>query len=410
MNNLLYQIHRPGASAFTHSGKFHADDVFSAALLLYLNPEIMIKRGNRVPEDFDGIVFDIGRGQYDHHQKDSRIRENGIPYAAFGLLWEELGSDILGEDLAQRFDEAFVQPLDNNDNTGEKNELATLIGNFNPTWDAEGSNDEAFFQAVSVAGMILENKFERFRGNERADKRVEEIYAHHEQAVHDREKHRDDARILILPEFVPCQKFLSETEIAFVIFPSNRGGYCIQPQKKEYSMNYKCSFPVEWLGLENEELVVATGLKSAGFCHKGGFLMTTGELADAVQVCRISMEQFQEKPVIVNLGGTEEADELLVQLPGLSSAKVAHLEFTELPELEIQGIYGEVAIEKQEWKSLIKEQIRKILKYKPEAVFVGENLFATYPIVHSLRKKHIPVLTLVQKDGKKLIVRIPSGS
>ena len=47
MNNLLYQIHRPGASAFTHSGKFHADDVFSAALLLYLNPEIMITRGNR---------------------------------------------------------------------------------------------------------------------------------------------------------------------------------------------------------------------------------------------------------------------------------------------------------------------------------------------------------------------------
>ena len=162
MNNLLYQIHRPGASAFTHSGKFHADDVFSAALLLYLNPEIMITRGNRVPEDFDGIVFDIGRGQYDHHQKDSRIRENGIPYAAFGLLWEELGADILGEELAQKFDESFVQPLDNNDNTGEKNELATLIGNFNPTWDAEGSNDEAFFQAVSVAGMILENKFERF--------------------------------------------------------------------------------------------------------------------------------------------------------------------------------------------------------------------------------------------------------
>ena len=175
-------------------------------------------------------------------------------------------------------------------------------------------------------------------------------------------------------------------------------------------MNYKCSFPVEWLGLENEELVVATGLKSAGFCHKGGFLMTTGELADAVQVCRISMEQFQEKPVIVNLGGTEEADELLVQLPGVSSAKVVHLEFPELPELEIRGIYGEAALEKQEWKSQIKEQVKKILKYKPEAVFVGENLFATYPIVHSLRKKHIPVLTLVQKDGKKLIVRIPSGS
>ena len=59
MNNLLNKIHQQNATAFTHSGKFHADDVFSAALLLYLNPEITITRGSRVPEDFDGIVFDL---------------------------------------------------------------------------------------------------------------------------------------------------------------------------------------------------------------------------------------------------------------------------------------------------------------------------------------------------------------
>ena len=410
MNNLLYQIHRPSALAFTHSGKFHADDVFSAALLLYLNPEIMITRGNRVPEDFDGIVFDIGRGQYDHHQKDSRIRENGIPYAAFGLLWEELGADILGEELAQKFDESFVQPLDNNDNTGEKNELATLIGNFNPTWDAEGSNDEAFFQAVSVAGMILENKFERFRGNERADKRVEEIYAHHEQAVHDREKHRDDARILILPEFVPCQKFLSETEIAFVIFPSNRGGYCIQPQKKEYSMNYKCSFPSSWLGLEGEELASVTGLESAIFCHKGGFLMTCGTLEDSILACRSSLAAFHEEAVIVSLGGNDTTDMLLQNLPELPSARIVHLPVPQLPELTLNGIYGELSMEKAEWKSHIKDQLKEILRYRPEAVFADNAMFSLYPIVHALRKKHIPVLTVIEKDGQKLLVRIPSGS
>ena len=312
--------------------------------------------------------------------------------------------------MAQKFDEAFVQPLDNNDNTGEKNELASLIGNFNPTWDAEGSNDEAFFQAVSVAGMILENKFDRYRGNERADKRVEEIYERHMQAFHDREKHSEDAKILILPEFVPCQKFLSETPVAFVIFPSNRGGYCIQPQKKEYSMNYKCSFPSEWLGLENEELQEVTGLKTAGFCHKGGFLMTTGELVDAVQACKLSMEQFHEKPVIVSFGGDTEYDELIHQLPKLQAAEIIHIDFPTLPEVEIQGVYAEVTMEKQEWKSRVKEQIKQILKYKPEAVFVGENLFAAYPIVHALRKKHIPVLVLAEKDGQKLIVCIPSGS
>ena len=159
MNQLLEEIRQKDSSAFTHSGKFHADDVFSAALLLYLNPEITIIRGNKVPDDYKGLVFDIGRGQYDHHQKDSRVRENGVPYAAFGLLWEALGAEILGAELAEKFDESFVQPLDNNDNTGEKNELATLIGNFNLGWDSKGSNDQAFFQAVSVAGIILDNKF-----------------------------------------------------------------------------------------------------------------------------------------------------------------------------------------------------------------------------------------------------------
>ena len=402
MNQLLEMIRQKDASAFTHSGKFHADDVFSSALLLYLNPEITITRGNKVPDDFDGIVFDIGRGKYDHHQKDSRIRENGIPYAAFGLLWEDLGCEILGDELAEKFDEAFVQPLDNNDNTGEKNELASLIGSFNPSWDENGGTDEAFFRAVSVAGMILENKFARYLGNERADKRIEEVLETRDQT--------GDSRILVLPEFIPCQKRLSETEVAFVIFPSNRGGYCIQPQKKEYSLNYKCSFPSEWLGLENEELQKETGLSSATFCHKGGFLMSVGDLSDAIRACQISLDAFTEEITLVNLGDDTSADTLLAQLPGLAHAKIIHKSLPEFPELTLDGIYGEVTMEKPEWKTYVKDQVKELLKTKPEAVYVNGNLFSLYPIVHQLRKKHIPVLTSSMKDGKKIIIRIPSGS
>lgn len=410
MNQLLEEIRQKDSSAFTHSGKFHADDVFSAALLLYLNPEITIIRGNKVPDDYKGLVFDIGRGQYDHHQKDSRVRENGVPYAAFGLLWEALGAEILGAELAEKFDESFVQPLDNNDNTGEKNELATLIGNFNPGWDSKGSNDQAFFQAVSVAGMILENKFERYRGNERADKRVEKVLEEHQRALKTGDTPAENTNILVLPEFIPCQKRLSETSIAFVIFPSNRGGYCIQPQKKEYSMNYKCSFPSQWLGLEGEELIAATGLESAVFCHKGGFLMTCGTLEDSLRACRSSLAAFHEEAVIVSLGGSAETDYLLQNLPDLSRAKIIHLTVPELPELTMEGSYCEIVMEKSRWKSHIKDQIKQILKYKPEAVFAGDDMFSLYPIVHALRKKHVPVLTAIEKDGRKLLIRIPSGS
>lgn len=423
---LLEKIKKPNAKAFTHSGKFHADDVFSSALLLYLNPQITITRGNRVPEEYDGIVFDIGRGRYDHHQRDSRVRENGVPYAAFGLLWEELGGEILGGTLAQRFDEEFVQPLDNNDNTGEKNELATLIGNFNPVWDeteaADGVTEEerdrglsvGFLRAVQVAGMVLENKFARYRADARADEKINQVLAM-------QETQGGDARILVLPEFVPCQKQLKETDIAFVIFPSNRGGYCIQPQKKPDSMNYKCSFPKQWLGLENEELQAATRLASAGFCHKGGFLMTVGDEADAIRACEISLEEYEQKPVIVCLwdaGETqetkncerEETEQLLRQIPDMTDAQICHMTLPHLPDLEEQGMYAEVAMEKEDWKKYIKDFVKQILECKPEAVYVTADLFAAYPVVHALRKKHMPVLMRAKKEGKTRIVRLPSGS
>lgn len=409
--NLLEEIKKTNACAFTHGGKFHADDVFSSALLLYINPEIHIIRGNKVPDDFEGIVFDIGRGLFDHHQKDSRIRENGVPYAAFGLLWEVLGKEILGEELAVRFDESFVQPLDNNDNTGEKNELATLIGNFNPSWDANDNGDKEFFQAVSVAGMILENKFERYKGNERADKRIDEILKDHDPK----------SRILVLPEFIPCQKALSETDIAFVIFPSNRGGYCIQPQKKEYSMNYKCSFPESWLGLEGDELIKETGLDTAVFCHKGGFIMTVGQLDEAVMACQKAIDSYEENSVIVKYGKlisddmSDEIDKNILdtaKMLGIKGAHIVNADLMPVPDIEIMEdgqsqAYAKVSMEKQQWKAYVKEHVKKILKYKPEAVFVSGDVFYTYPVVRALRKKHIPVLTSMEKDGKKLIIKLP---
>ena len=199
---LLEMIQKENAAAFTHGGKFHADDVFSAALLLHFNPKLTIQRGNRVPEEFDGIVFDIGRGEYDHHQKDSRIRENGAPYAAFGLLWEALGTEILSPKMAECFDEKFVQPLDNNDNTGEKNELAGLIGMFNPVWDDNRRSDAAFFEAVTIAGRILEHKWERFRADERMEQQFAELLSAHRERIAAEEKTETmDEKILFFPSF-----------------------------------------------------------------------------------------------------------------------------------------------------------------------------------------------------------------
>lgn len=79
----------------THGGKFHADDVFSTALLklFYIkvkksSNKLKVERVLDVTEEDkkNYVVYDIGAGEYDHHQEDSPIRENDVPYAAFGLL------------------------------------------------------------------------------------------------------------------------------------------------------------------------------------------------------------------------------------------------------------------------------------------------------------------------------------
>ena len=83
-----------GMTAFTHGGIFHADDVFASALLVLFNPEIEIQRGFKVPENFEGIVYDIGGGEFDHHFEGAPVRPNGVPYSSFGLLWERFGRSL----------------------------------------------------------------------------------------------------------------------------------------------------------------------------------------------------------------------------------------------------------------------------------------------------------------------------
>ncbi len=89
------------ANCITHSGKFHVDDVISTIFLSKIMEKIILMR---VPSseniNLDNkIVYDIGYGEFDHHQKDARARrKNGIYYSSIGLLWKKFGQKYL-EDL-----------------------------------------------------------------------------------------------------------------------------------------------------------------------------------------------------------------------------------------------------------------------------------------------------------------------
>jgi len=264
---------------FTHAGRFHADDAFSTALLLYLNKDFTYERGFQVPKDFEGIVYDIGGGEFDHHQAGAPIRQNGVPYAAFGLLWREFGASILGVEDAANFDEQFIQPMDLSDNTGKFHEICSVTEAFNPTWDSDRPENEAFEEAVSFAGTILEKKFERIFAIRRAETMVR-------QAV---EKAED--KIVVLKRSAPWKQIASPADVEYVVYPSQRGGYAAQgvPIEPE-GTELKRPFPEEWRGADAATLARLSGVAGLRFCHKSGFLLTAETLEEAIACCKIAQQ------------------------------------------------------------------------------------------------------------------------
>lgn len=267
---------------FTHGGVFHADDVFATALLKILNPAIKISRGFSVPEDFKGIVYDIGGGKYDHHQRDSRVRANGIPYAAFGLLWEEFGQELLCREDAEKFDEGFIQPIDQSDNTGMYNVLSMVIADKIPTWQEESRQiDEAFWEAVDFAKEILERRFRQIQ----ADRDAYEIICQCAEQCKD--------GILYLEHVIPWKDALREhnKEIFYVIYPSIRGGYNIQavPDREDKDA-LRRPFPQRWRGASSQELQDITGIHDLTFCHMSGFLSAAETLDGAYSAARLALQ------------------------------------------------------------------------------------------------------------------------
>ena len=59
------------ATVVTHGGVFHADEVLATVILSKVLGDITVLRTFKVPEGLsdDVIVYDIGFGRFDHHQK-----------------------------------------------------------------------------------------------------------------------------------------------------------------------------------------------------------------------------------------------------------------------------------------------------------------------------------------------------
>ncbi|MDO4467860.1 MAG: MYG1 family protein [Bacillota bacterium] len=239
----------------THSGNFHADDVFSTAILELVFGKIKVTRHFEVPEGYPGLVFDIGRGEFDHHQEEKEYYEDGIPYASFGKLCKVIIPHHYGNEVYKEL-LPFIKDVDEHDNTGkiqrygEAHQISILISDFNPNWNSKKDRDEAFLEAKEFAKKILVNKIDKILGELEAQKLLEQTPV--------------ENGCLILEQFLPWKDYAKNNNIRAAIYPSMRGGYSIMVTDSDV-----WKLPEEWMTNKPEGMnFIHTGLFISQFDTK----------------------------------------------------------------------------------------------------------------------------------------------
>jgi uncharacterized UPF0160 family protein len=271
----------------THSGSFHADDVFAIAALTLLGEPVEIVR-TRDPEMVAasdvrvdvGFASDPASGDFDHHQRGGAgERPNGIRYASFGLVWREYGARLCGGDeaVADRVDRSLVQAVDAND-TGQSvaaplldgvrpMTVSGVIGSLNPTWEEELTPEEQrarFDEAIALAARIVEREIASAAAQQRAVRLVAEAIARAE-----------DPRVIALDRDMPWKEVVVETapDALFVVYPKRQGWGLEAIPRALGSFENRRDLPAAWAGLDGPDLARLTGVEDALFCHAKRFLV-----------------------------------------------------------------------------------------------------------------------------------------
>ncbi len=288
------------ANGITHNGTMHADEVFATAFLSLYFGSFKVIRVSEVPIDIspNTLVYDIGKGKFDHHQSDARVRDNGIKYSSFGLLFEEFGIDFLKKmklkntkAIYNYFVKDFIEGIDAIDNgifpdvkaNYKVKTVSDIIKIYNPSYLSNDSEDGQFIKVVNLAESILTEELKNVVGKVEAASKVKKLL------------NKTKGPLLILDEYLPYEETvltsLAGKKIKFVIYPSNRGGFGIKTVPiSTTDKTSRVYFPKSWGGLSNSDLEEVTGIKGSLFCHTNRFLMTASTLDTAKKLAEIALD------------------------------------------------------------------------------------------------------------------------
>ncbi|MFN3188445.1 MAG: MYG1 family protein [Candidatus Paceibacteria bacterium] len=276
----------------THNGSFHADDVFSiAAFQLLFGKDINVVR-TRDEEMIDqadyvvdvGGVYDPANNRYDHHQNNAPVRENGIPYSGFGLVWKHYGEQICGSAaVALKIDEKLCQPIDLGDNgisiweLGKYDLPALEWDGIVKAWQADSNHkedmDTQFFQVVEFVRSYLQRLVQKTHTKIEQKQKAITLY-----------ETSEFKNILVSDEYLSRSLFVEYPEVQVLLFPKTDTNQWVATAVEEDSVGFatKVSFPAHWAGLRDEELATVSGIPDAAFCHKNCHLFVAGSREGAL--------------------------------------------------------------------------------------------------------------------------------
>ena len=282
----------------THDGFAHCDEIAAYAVLSEVFQDSYLIR-TRDPRSINvpgaKIVFDVGMqydGEvfFDHHQNEKQLRDNGIPYSSFGLIWRKFGRQFISmfvedniDTIFEDIDTKFVQDVDIGDNgvQTDHTKFITHRHSFSRLISG-GVRDNAEFEDTSrVIKRILINMVTSINKRIESEKHLEYII----------ENEYDGNGVLVSDKPIDSLPTTIKEGIFFVVCPDDDSANWRIKTIRVNPWSFENRKPL-WSaagGLTGRELEEVASIPGMVFCHSALFLAAATTKEAAVAFAKLSM-------------------------------------------------------------------------------------------------------------------------